>query len=101
GAQQVIYQVFLRGRATAPYASRIPSLLVKVVVGCQSSESDISSSQSHHTTSLVGLPATMSWNIVVGTGSGSTKWQTTGGSAEGPITVSWEGCPRSDDPTPT
>ncbi|HZP97309.1 MAG TPA: Tad domain-containing protein [Candidatus Limnocylindria bacterium] len=101
GAQQGIYQVFLRGRASAPYASRIHSLPVKVVVGGQSTEYDISSSQSQQTTSLVGLPATMSWNIVVGTGSGSTKWQTTGGSADGPITVSWEGCPRSDDPTPT
>jgi Flp pilus assembly protein TadG len=99
GAQQGIYSVFLRGTASAPYSSRIHSFPAKVVVSGQSTEYVISSSQSQRTTTMLGLPATISWNIVVDTGTGGTKWQTTGGSADGPITVSWESCPR-DDPTP-
>jgi Flp pilus assembly protein TadG len=96
GAQQGIYEVFVRGTASAPYQSRVHAFAAKVVVGGQSTEYVISSSQSQRTTSIVGLPGTISWNIVVDTGSGSTKWQTSGGSADGPITVSWEGCPRND-----
>jgi Flp pilus assembly protein TadG len=96
GAQQGIYEVFLRGTASAPYSSRIHAFPAKVVVSGQSTEYVISSSQSQRTTTTIGLPGTIDWNIVVDTGSGGTKWQTTGGSADGPITVSWESCPRND-----
>jgi Flp pilus assembly protein TadG len=96
GAQQGIYEVFLRGTASAPYSSRVHAFPAKVVVGGQSTEYVITSSQSQRTTSMLGLPATIDWNIVVDTGTGGTKWQTTGGSADGPITVSWESCPRND-----
>jgi hypothetical protein len=96
GAQQGIYEVFVRGSASAPYASRIHSFPAKVVVGGQSTEYVISSSQSQRTTTIVGLPGTIDWNMVVDTGTGGTKWQPSGGSADGPITVSWESCPRND-----
>ncbi len=100
-AQQGIYQVFLRGTASAPYASRVHVYPVKVTVGGQVTEYDISSSQSLQSIAVAGAPATESWNIVVGTGSGASKWQTTGGSPDGPVTLSWESCPANDTPTPT
>lgn len=101
GGQQGIYQAFVRGTASAPYASRVHAYPVKVVVSGQTTEYDIGSSQSQQSTSMAGLPATVSWNIVVGAGVGAARWQTSGASQDGPITVSWESCPRSDDPTPT
>ena len=100
-AQQGIYQVFLRGTASAPYASRIHVYPVKVTVGGQVTEYDISSSQSLQSIALAGAPATVNWNIVVGTGTGASRWQTSGASADGAVTVSWESCPRNDTPTPT
>jgi hypothetical protein len=101
GGLRGIYQAFIRGTASAPYASRVHSYPVKVIVAGQTTEYDVSSSQSQQATSMGGLPATINWNIVVATGTGAARWQTSGASQDGPITVSWESCPRSDDPTPT
>jgi len=96
GAQQGIYEVFLRGSASAPYSSRIHSYPVQVNVSNQTNEYLINSSDSLKSTSIIGLPATISWNIITATNTGANKWQTTGGSADGPITISWESCPRDD-----
>ena len=101
GGQPGIYQAFIRGTASAPYASRIHSFPVKVIVDGQVPEYEIIASQSQQSTTMAGLPTTISWNIVVGTGTGAAKWLTSGASQDGPITVSWESCPRSDDATPT
>ena len=96
GAQQGIYEVFLRGTASAPYSSRIHSYPVQVNVSNQTAEYLINSSDSLKSTTIVGLPATVDWNIVTATNSGGNKWQTTGGSADGLISISWESCPRDD-----
>ena len=97
GAQQGMYVAFLRGKASAPYAARIHFYQVKVVVAGQSTEYVISSSESLKSISFAGAPATVNYNIVVGTGLGPTKWQTSGVAPDGPITVSWETCPRDID----
>lgn len=96
GAQQGIYEVFLRGTASAPYSSRVHSFPVKVVVGNQSTEYKTTASVVQQSVSTGSLPGTVAFNAVADTGSGSTKWQTTGASADGPITISWESCPRDD-----
>lgn len=101
GAQKGIYQVFIRGTASAPYSARVHYLPVKVVVGGQTTEYRVNSSETQKSVSIASLPATVSWNAVIATGTGATQWKTSGASADGPVTVSWESCPRSDDPTPT
>ena len=95
GAQQGVYAVFVRGSASAPYSSRIHSFPVKVVVGGQATEYKTTASvvQQSITTSPAP-PATVTFNTVVETGTGANKWQTSGASADGPVTVSWESCPR-------
>ena len=93
-AAQGIYEVFLRGTASAPYQSRVHDYPVKVVVGGQTTEYLTTGSGTQQSVSTASLPATVTYNAIIGTGSGSTKWQTTGASADGPITVSWEACPR-------
>lgn len=100
GAQKGIYNVFLRGSASAPYESRVHTYRAKVVVDGQTTEYVISSSESLKSVSTASLPATVGWNIVVAEGTGPSKWQTSGASADGPITVSWESCPQTDDLTP-
>ena len=55
GAQQGIYEVFLRGTASAPYQSRVHSFLAKVVVSGQSTEYVISSSESQKSTTMFQL----------------------------------------------
>ncbi len=100
GGQKGIYNVFLRGTASAPYQSRIHSYRVKVVVDGQTTEYVISSSESLKSISMASLPGTVSWNVVVAEGVGPSRWQTSGASADGPIRVSWESCPQTDDPTP-
>lgn len=96
GAQQGIYEVFVRGSASAPYSSRIHSFPVKVVVGGQSTEYRTTASTVQQSISTSpSLPTTVTFNTVTDPGSGSNKWQTTGASADGPITVAWESCPRS------
>ncbi|HET6584734.1 MAG TPA: hypothetical protein VFG69_14855, partial [Nannocystaceae bacterium] len=88
--------VFLRGTASAPYASRVHDYPVKVVVGGQTTEYVTATSSTQRSVATATLPATVSYDTIIGTGSGSTKWQTTGASADGLITVSWESCPRDD-----
>ncbi len=94
GAQQGIYQVFLRGTASAPYSSRVHSFPVKVVVGGQATEYRTIASSVQQSVSTGSLPGTVAFNAVTDPGTGPNKWQTSGGSADGPITVSWESCPR-------
>lgn len=95
GAQQGIYTVFIRGSASAPYSSRIHSFPVKVVVGGQATEYKTSSSIVQQSVATSPAPpATVTFNTIVDTGTGGNRWHTTGASADGPVTVSWESCPR-------
>ena len=96
-AQQGIYEVFLRGQATAPYQTREHHLPVKVVVAGQTTEYDVSSSTVQQSVSLASLPSSVSWTQVVGANNGPARWHTTGASPDGQITVSWESCPRKYD----
>ncbi len=93
GAQQGIYEVFLRGTASAPYY-RIHSFPVKVVVGNQATEYKTTASVVQQSVSTASLPGTVTFNTVADTGSGPNKWQTTGANPDGPITIAWESCPR-------
>ncbi len=95
GASQGLYVVFLRGKATAPYTTRIHDYPVVVNVGNQQKQYSITSSDSQQSVSVNPgpLPATVNWNIVLTTAStGSTQWP--GGQN---ITISWEQCPRATD----
>lgn len=94
GAQQGIYVVFLRGTASAPYSSRVHAFPVKVVVGGQSIEYKTTASVVQQSLTMASLPGTVTFSTVVETGTGANRWQPSGGSADGPITVSWESCPR-------
>lgn len=94
-AHQGIYQVFLRGSASAPYASRVHDLPVKVNVNNQVVEYDLAGSTTQQSVSLASLPATVAYTQQVGTNSGPRRWQPSGGSADGIITVSWDSCPVS------
>jgi hypothetical protein len=95
GAQQGIYTVFIRGSASAPYSSRIHSFPVKVVVGGQATEYKTTASiVQQSVTTNPAPPATVTFDTVIETGTGSNRWQTTGASADGLVTVSWESCPR-------
>ena len=97
-ADQGIYQVFLRGTASAPYASRVHDYVVDVVVSSQAREFYVDTSDSTLSSTLTGLPATISWNITVRVDKGGqTRW--TAGQ-DGDVTVRWESCPRSDDASP-
>lgn len=96
-APQGIYEVFIRGSASAPYSARIHSLPAKVVVNNQLTEYDVSSSTTQQSVSMSALPASVTWTQVVGTNNGQAKWHTTGSTPDGQITVSWESCPRSTD----
>lgn len=96
-APQGIYEVFIRGTASAPYSARVHSLPAKVVVNGQVTEYDVSSSTTQQSVTMAGLPATVSWTQVVGTNTGQAKWHTTGSTPDGQVTVSWESCPRSAD----
>lgn len=99
GAQQGIYQAFLRGQASAPYSSRVHVFPVKVIVGGQTTEYDLSPSTTYTNTAFPP-PPTASLPIVVSNGNGSTQWHIGGAVADGPITVSWESCPKSTDLVP-
>ena len=96
-APQGIYEVFIRGVASAPYSARVHYLPAKVVVNNQVTEYDISSSAVSNQVSMSLLPATVTWTQVIGVNTGQAKWHTTGASPDGQITVSWESCPRSTD----
>ncbi len=99
GAAQGIYQAFIRGQASAPYSSRLHVFPVKVIVGGQTTEYDLSPSTTYTNTAFPP-PPTASLPIVVSNGNGSTQWHISGAVADGPITVSWESCPKSTDLVP-
>lgn len=92
-----IYQVFIRGQASAPYSARVHYLPAKVVVNNQLTEYDVSGSTFDQSVSMSALPATVSWAQVVDKNNGQARWHTTTTPTDGPITVSWESCPQSAD----
>ncbi len=95
-AQRGIYQVFLRGTASEPYTSRVHSFPVKVFVGGQTRDYVTTASVTQRSVSMASLPASVSFTAVVETGTGSNKWRTSGSTLDGPVTVSWDSCPRDD-----
>jgi hypothetical protein len=97
GAQQGMYVVFLRGTASTPFAGRTHVFPATVNVGNQIIEYTLSGSTTQVSVSSGSLPLTVSWPQQVGDNSGPRRWQTTGASADGSITVSWEQCPKSSD----
>jgi hypothetical protein len=68
---------------------------VKVNVNNQVIEYDLAGSTTQQSVSLSSLPATVAFTQQVGTNSGPRRWQPSGASADGIITVSWDSCPLS------
>ncbi len=94
-----IYIVFLQGKATAPYTTRIHYYPIVVNVGAQQKQYSIASSDTTQSVSITPgpLPATVNWNIVLTTApSGLTQWP----GAQN-ITISWEQCPKATTGSPT
>ena len=92
GAQQGIYQAWLRGNATAPYNQRQHDSLITVTVGNQARDFNLTSSTGVVSVAAPGTQADFS--VRVRSGNGSTAWN--GGASS--IHLTWEQCPVFTDP---
>lgn len=92
GGQKGIYQAWLRGTSSAPYAGRTHDVLVNINVDGQLRDYSLTASDAYASVGAPGTPATFNVRITTAT-AGSTKW-----TANGAITLSWAKCPTSVNP---